>query len=105
AVRGAVVWAAGGGGARARYCFAKLAHVAGPVKTHERVDRVGIETANPLAAGFRVGCQKAACEKRNVFAALAQGRYWNRKHREPVVEILTEGFGFYRCAEVAVGGG
>src|SRR5215472_8637864 len=104
-MRGADGLAVGGEGDRTRDLVAQLAHVAGPVETHERVDRVGIETANPLAAGLRVGCQKAACEQRNVFAALAQGRYWNRKHREPVVEILTEGFGFYRCAEVAVGGG
>src|ERR1700734_3316178 len=60
---------------------------------------------NALACSWRVLLEEVVDQEWNVFAALAQRRYGNRDHAEPVVKVLTESIVGNLFIEIAVGSG
>src|SRR5262245_1499168 len=68
----------------------ELAHVARPVVAHERFHGLGRDAARAellLLAGL---AQEVRHEQRDVLAALAERRHFDRDHVEPVEQVLAE---------------
>jgi len=81
----------------------QLSDIARPLTGGESAGRGNGELRRLSVHAFRGEPDKVLRERRNVLAALAQGRIINRKHAEPVKEILAESSGLDFRGQIAVG--
>ena len=70
--------------------IAQFAHVARPGITHQSVDGVVGDFAGAASVGRGQVFQKMPCQHWNVFLPVAQRRYEERNHVEPVEEVFAE---------------
>ena len=83
----------------------ELAHVAGPLVHHHRVERLLAQCLHLAAALLRQYLQKLLDEQQQVVPPLAQRRQVQRDHVEAVEEVGAEVAPPHLLLEVAVGGG
>ena len=83
----------------------QLADVARPVVLAQQPHRLGVDPADLAAVLLGVALQEELDQRRDVLAALAQGRQVDRDDVEPVVQVLAEPAGVDLVEQVAVGGG
>src|SRR5437899_1614963 len=82
----------------------ELADVPRPRVRHQQLPGVATQPRLPLAHPLAQAADEFLGEEHHVLAALAQRRQVNRKHAEPVIEILTELATRHCVREVSVGG-
>ena len=83
----------------------QLADVARPVVVAEQPHRLGVDPPHLAAVLLGVALQEELDQRRDVLAALAQGRQVDRHDVEPVVQVLAEPAGLDLVEQVAVGRG
>ena len=83
----------------------QLAHIAGPIETHEQIQGIGRQAVHRLALGCRQFGDEMFRQGRDIIQAVPQGRDLNGKDVQAVKQILAK-FPFADLSlQLAVGGG
>ena len=95
----------GGGQNGAFNAVFQLPHIAGPVVTHQHVDRRRGKPFHLLAVPDIQLFNEMLRQQNDVTAALAQIRHHNRENIQPVIQVFAELLLPHQLFEVATGGG
>src|SRR5579859_30486 len=82
----------------------QLAHIAGPFKMFEGLERLRTDAENALLRRIGVLLEEVIGEKLDIFAAIAQRRHLDGNDAHAIVKIFTEGTVRDHLLQVLVGG-
>src|SRR6267154_1945427 len=83
----------------------ELAHIAGPVVIHKQLQRRGSKVAQGLVVFLAVADEEMGEQRRNIFAAITQGRQGQVNDVETMVQIFAEAAFANECEQLHVGRG
>ena len=73
------------------YDILQLTNIAGPVVSHQPIDRLAADAFDPFSNPGRKLVHEKVDQQGNVIQPFAKRRQRQRKHIEPIIQILAEG--------------